>query len=156
MISTKGRYALRVLIALAKADRNEWTSLETVAKDQNISKKYLEVIIKSLVKDGLLEGQRGKGGGYRLTRDPHNYTVLEIIESAEGSLSPVVCLRYPDYHCERSEICDTVGLWSRFYDLTCSFFSKMSLDDLIAGRFPQVTIESCASGEPADPANSNI
>ena len=92
MISTKGRYALRVMIDLAEHDDGGYTPLKDVAERQNISKKYLEIIVKDMVAGGLLTGASGKGGGYKLTRTPEKYTVGEILELMEGPLAPVACL----------------------------------------------------------------
>ena len=92
MISTKGRYALRVMIDLAEHDDGGYTPLKDVAERQNISKKYLEIIVKDMVAGGLLTGASGKGGGYKLNRTPEKYTVGEILELMEGPLAPVACL----------------------------------------------------------------
>lgn len=142
MISTKGRYGLRVMFELASRNPEEWVSLKSIASEQALSKKYLELITKNLVHDGLVEGLRGKGGGYRLTRTPEEYSCKEIIESAEGSLAPVACLKDPEYTCERAEICQTLPLWKAFSKMTDSFFSNISLRDLMNGKFPEVMIEA--------------
>ena len=92
MISTRGRYALRVMLDLAENDSDKYIPLKDIAERQEISKKYLEIIVKDMVTGGLIAGTSGKGGGYKLTRAPHDYTVGEIIELMEGSLSPVACL----------------------------------------------------------------
>ncbi len=93
MISTKGRYALRVMLDLAQQDTDSFIPLDEIAERQGISKKYLEIILKTLVSEKLLQGLRGKGGGYRLTRRPAAYTVGEILTLAEGSLATVACLQ---------------------------------------------------------------
>lgn len=100
MISTKGRYALRVMLQLAYNDPEKYTPLKDIAKNQDISEKYLESIIKILVQNGLVTGLRGKGGGYRLTNTPESYTVGEILKLTEGSLAPVACLKekHPNAH----------------------------------------------------------
>ena len=92
MISTKGRYAIRVMIDLAEHDQGKYIPLKDIAARQEISKKYLEIIVKDMVAGGLLTGASGKGGGYRLTRKPEDYSVGEILELMEGTLSPVACL----------------------------------------------------------------
>ena len=92
MISTKGRYAIRVLLDLAEQKSDKYIPLKDIAERQGISKKYLEIIAKEMVAGGLLEGASGKGGGYKLRRKPEEYTIYEVLELMEGSLSPVVCL----------------------------------------------------------------
>ena len=105
MISTKGRYALRVMIDLAEQNSAGYIPLNEIATRQQISEKYLEIILKVLVKNKLLEGQRGKGGGYRLTRPIKEYTAGEILELTEGSLSSVACLAPDAPPCERQTSC---------------------------------------------------
>ena len=92
LVSTRGRYALRIMMELAQYDRNRWIPLPLIAEKQEVSEKYLESIISVLVKAGLVEGQRGKGGGYRLSRELKDYSVGEILRLSEGSLAPVACL----------------------------------------------------------------
>ena len=98
-ISTKGRYALRLMLDLAQQPPTEYVSIKSVATRQGISEKYLEQIIKMLSKSGLVESTRGKSGGYRLTRTPESYTVGEILRVTEGSLAPVSCLE-EEHHCK--------------------------------------------------------
>lgn len=107
MISTKGRYALRVMLDLAEHGNEGYIPLKDIAKRQNISDKYLESILKSLVKQKMLKGLRGKGGGYQLTRTPAEYSVGEILEVAEGSLAPVACLMKDADACPRAGQCRT-------------------------------------------------
>ena len=107
MISTKGRYALRVMIDLAEQDSEKFIPLEAIATRQNISKKYLEIILKSLVQKELIKGLRGKGGGYKLTRKPEEYTAGEILEVTEGTLAVVSCLQADCVPCERKNYCKT-------------------------------------------------
>ena len=108
MISTKGRYALRVMLDLAQQDPDHYTPLDEIATRQGISKKYLEIILKVLVREKLLKGLRGKGGGYRLTRTPQEYTVGEILELTEGSLAITACLQADAEICEKA---DTLTGW---------------------------------------------
>lgn len=133
VISTKGRYALRVMLDLAEQNpnRNRFVPLEEIATRQGISKKYLEIILKSMVQHDLLKGLRGKGGGYKLTRSPSEYTVLEILELAEGSLATVSCLNKESLPCERAAFCLTLPMWKKFDELTRDFFSKITLHDLL-------------------------
>ena len=130
MISTKGRYALRVLIDLAEHHNGAYIAMKDVVDRQDISLKYLEKILPALTKAGLIEGVRGKGGGYRLTRAPEDYTVWEILEASEGELAPVTCLEKGAKPCERASECRTLALWEKFYTLTRDYFSSVTLADL--------------------------
>ena len=109
MVSTKGRYALRVMIDLAEHQTDGYIPLKEIASRQNISEKYLESIIKSLVKSNMLVGLRGKGGGYRLTREPDQYTIGEVLRLTEGSLAPVACLEANAESCPRMFDCRTIS-----------------------------------------------
>ncbi len=132
MISTKGRYALRVMIDLAAHGGDRWIPLKDIAERQEISKKYLEIIVKDLVQGKLIIGLSGKGGGYKLSRKPEEYTVGEIIERMEGTLSSVACLAEPDTVCPRKETCPTLPLWTEFDRLVRGFFYGKKLSDLIS------------------------
>ena len=131
MISTKGRYAIRVMIDLAKNDNGRCIPLKDVAARQDISKKYLEIIVKDMVSGGLLVGASGKGGGYRLLRKPEEYTIGEIIELMEGSLSTVACLADGAAPCPRAAGCETLPLWAEYDKLTHDFFYGKRLSDLL-------------------------
>ncbi|SCX10135.1 transcriptional regulator, BadM/Rrf2 family [Lachnospiraceae bacterium YSD2013] len=131
MISTRGRYALRVMLDLAEQHSDKYIPLKDIAERQEISKKYLEIIVKDMVTGGLIAGTSGKGGGYKLTRDPKDYTVGEIIELMEGSLSPVACLADKDYKCARKKVCQTLPMWEEFDKLIHDFFYQKKLTDLI-------------------------
>ena len=130
MISTKGRYALRVMIDLAENDNGEYVPLKEIAERQEISKKYLEIIVKEMVQGGLIKGASGKGGGYMLCREPDEYSVGEILELMEGSLSPVACLADRNYDCTRRNKCLTLPLWTEFDNLVHDFFYGKKLTDL--------------------------
>lgn len=130
MISTRGRYALRVMIDLAEQKSDNYIPMKEIAERQNISLKYLERIIPSLSKNGLVEGVHGKGGGYRLCRKPEEYTVGEILRLTEGDLAPVACLECGAKPCERREECRTISMWSRFYDMVNEYFDGVTLGDL--------------------------
>lgn len=134
MISTKGRYALRVMIDLAEQSTDKYIPLEEIAARQQISKKYLEIIIKSLVKEQFLTGVRGKGGGYRLTRHPSEYRVYEILEVAEGTLRTVSCLKTDSQNCPRKEFCKTLPMWQKYDRLVYDFFNHITLEDLVRGN----------------------
>ncbi len=134
MISTRARYALRVLIDLAQNQEDNFVPLKEIAMRQEISEKYLENILKTLVKGKILKGLRGKGGGYMLTRQPEEYTVGEIIELTDGPLSPVACLMPDAEACRRRDTCITLPLWEKFDSLIHDFFYNITLYDLINGR----------------------
>ena len=134
MISTKARYALRVMADLAQHQQEGYIPLKDIAKRQEISEKYLEIILKSLVKNKMLKGVRGKGGGYRLTRSPEEYVIGEIIEWTEGPLAPVACLRPDAEECSRRETCVTLPLWKKYNALIQDFFFHITLKDLIRGE----------------------
>lgn len=135
MISTKGRYALRVMTDLAQQDPARYIPLAEIAERQQISKKYLEIIVNALVKKGLLEGLRGKGGGYKLTREPQDYTVGEILETAEETLAVVACLQSGAPACERKSACATLPLWERLDDMIRSYLFSITLKDLLEGNY---------------------
>ena len=130
MISTRGRYALRVMIDLAENQSDKYIPLKDIAARQEISKKYLEIIVKDMVHGGLLKGTSGKGGGYKLCRPAEDYTVGEILEMMEESLSPVACLADPDYECSRREECQTLPMWNEFDTLVHDYFYGKRLTEL--------------------------
>lgn len=135
MISTKGRYALRVMIDLAECERKDpassYVALKDIAERQGISKKYLEIIVKNLVTAGFIKGTRGKSGGYKLTRKPKEYTIQEILDATEGELAAVACLAKDAGTCPRSSFCKTLPMWQEYDELTRDFFSSKKLSDLI-------------------------
>ena len=135
MISTKARYALRVMIDLAEHQNAGYIPLKDIAARQEISEKYLEIIIKILVKGKMLKGLRGKGGGYILTREPSEYIVGDIIELTEGPLAPVACLQPDAEVCNRKDICVTLPLWEKYYTLVHDFFFHITLGDVINNNF---------------------
>lgn len=132
IVSTKGRYALRVMIDLAEHQTDKYVPLKEVAERQDISEKYLENILKVLVQNGFLAGLRGKGGGYRLTRSPDQYTVSEILLLTEGSLAPVSCLEPGAPPCARMAQCRTYNMWSGLNTLIRDYFDHITLADLMA------------------------
>ncbi|MCD7975584.1 MAG: Rrf2 family transcriptional regulator [Phascolarctobacterium sp.] len=131
MISTKGRYAIRVMIDISEQRSNGYIPLKDIAERQGISKKYLEIITKELVRKGFLEGLNGRGGGYKLCRPPEKYSVGEILESLEGSMAAVACLAKDATPCPRAPICKTLPMWTEYDDMTHDFFYKKTLADLI-------------------------
>lgn len=132
IVSTKGRYALRVMIDLAEHQTERYVPLKEVAARQEISEKYLENILKVLVQNGFLEGLRGKGGGYRLTRSPDQYTVAEILVLTEGNLAPVSCLAPGATSCKRMANCRTYNMWKGLNDLITNYFGNITIADLAA------------------------
>ena len=132
MISTKGRYALRVMLDLAENDSGKFIPLKDVAERQNISKKYLEIIVKDLVKGGLVSGASGKGGGYRLCRKPEEYTVGEILDLTENTaLTTVACQAEDAEKCPYAAGCRTLPMWTEFDNMVHDFFYGKKLSDLL-------------------------
>ena len=131
MISTRGRYAIRVMIDLAEHENGNYIPLKDIAERQGISKKYLEIIMKDMVSAELVTGASGKGGGYKLSRKSTRYTVGEIIELMEGTLAPVACLKDKDYDCPRKKGCETLSMWKEYYKMTHNFFYKKKLTELL-------------------------
>ena len=136
MFSTKGRYALRVMIDLAQHEGEGNIPLKDIAERQDISKKYLEIIVKELVKSKMIDGVSGKGGGYSLRRKPDEYTVGEILELMEGTLAPVSCLEEDTVTCPRADTCLTLPMWKEYYQMIRDFFYNKRLSDLIEERDP--------------------
>ena len=131
LISTKGRYALRVMIDLAENQKDSYVPLKETAERQEISEKYLEGILKTLVQQNMLTGVRGKGGGYRLTRTPENYTVGEILRLTEGSLAPVACLESGAKPCPRMAQCRTITMWEGLDKLISQYLDGITVADLM-------------------------
>ena len=134
MISTRGRYALRVMIDLAEHTGDGYIPMKKVAERQGISLKYLEQILPVLSKNKLIEGVHGRGGGYRLCRKSEEYTVGEILRLTEGELAPVACLETGSAPCSRRESCKTLSMWSGFFQLTNQYFDGITLADLVCGN----------------------
>lgn len=131
MISTKGRYSIRVMLDLAMQEPNRYIPLKEIAARQGLSDKYLEIVLKVLVKEKLLKGLRGKGGGYQLTRAPEDYTIGEILMLSEGNLSSVACLAPGAETCERAAQCITLPMWKKFDAMVHDYFFGITLADLI-------------------------
>ena len=134
MISTKGRYALRVMIDLAQNGDENFVSLKDVAERQNISMKYLEMIVSMLNKGNMVRSQRGKTGGYKLAKTPSEYTVGEILKLTEGTLAPVMCLEEGAEACERAKDCVTLPLWKELNHTIDKYLDSVTLDDVINKR----------------------
>ena len=131
MISTRGRYALRVMLDLAENETGGYIPLKDIAARQEVSKKYLEIIVKDLVVAGFLTGASGKGGGYKLCRKPEDYTVGEILDLMEGSLSLVACLATDTNECPRKSECRTLPMWTEYDNMVHEFFYSKKLSDLM-------------------------
>ena len=134
MISTRGRYALRVMIDLAEHASQGYIPMKEVAGRQGISLKYLERIMPSLSKSGLVTGIQGKGGGYRLSRPPEEYTVGEILRLSEGELAPVTCLAQGSSPCQRRGQCKTLTMWNQFYQMTNQLFDGITIAQLMENK----------------------
>lgn len=132
LISTRGRYALRVLLDLAEHREKGYVPMKSVAERQNLSLKYIEQIMPVLSKNQLVEGVHGKGGGYRLSRTPDAYTVGEILRLTEGDLAPVSCLECNAPVCDRAETCKTLPMWREFHQMANQYFDGITLADLMA------------------------
>lgn len=130
-ISTKGRYALRMLVDLAEHQSEGFVALKDIAGRQNISKKYLEQIVPVLNNSGFLQTNRGYQGGYRLSRTPDKYTVGDILRLTEGSLAPVACLENSPNLCERQSECATLHVWEGLYKVINEYLDGITLQDII-------------------------
>lgn len=131
MISTRGRYALRVMIDLAEHQQEGYVPMKIIAQRQGISLKYLEQILPVLTKNGMIEGLQRRGGGYRLTAPPDQYRVGDVLRLTEGDLAPVACLGCQAGPCDRAEGCRTLPMWTEFYRRTNEFFDGITLESLM-------------------------
>lgn len=131
MISTRGRYALRVMIDMAEHSSGEYIPMKDIARRQQISLKYMEKIMPLLVSEQLVEGVHGKGGGYKLTRSPEEYRVGEILRLTEGDLAPVACLECGAEPCERAGECRTLPMWIELNKVINDYLNSVTLDQLM-------------------------
>lgn len=131
MISTRGRYALRVLLDLAENRNDGYTAMKKVAERQGLSLKYIERIMPVLSKNRYVEGVHGKGGGYRLAKNPKEYRVGDILRLTEGDLALVTCLECDAKPCERAGNCKTLPMWTEFYNIANNYFDGITLADLM-------------------------
>lgn len=131
IVSTRGRYALRVLVDLAEQEQNGYTPMKEVAKRQGISLKYLEKILPVLVENRIIEGVHGKGGGYRLVRKPSEYRVGEILRLTEGNLAPVSCLECSAEACDRAEDCRTRPMWEGLEEVIKGYLDSVTISELM-------------------------
>lgn len=139
-ISTKGRYALRMLLDMAEHQQRGYVTLKDIAQRQEISKKYLEQIALVLSQAGILHGVRGHQGGYRLVGAPEDYTVYRILHATEGSLAPVACLDQSDNLCQRCEECLTLPVWEGLDRLIHQYLESITLKDVMEGKVPTVEL----------------
>ena len=130
-ISSKGRYALRMMIDIAENSKSGCVAIKDVASRQEISTKYLEQIVSHLTRSKLLRSERGAQGGYMLTKTPKEYTIGEILRSIEGDFAPVACLSDETNQCERADICKTIDFWTGLYNVIDQYVDSVTLADLI-------------------------
>ena len=131
IVSTKGRYALRVMVHFAQRGDDGYIPLKEIAEAEGISQKYLESIMSTLSKAGFLDAVHGKGGGYRLNRGPENYTVGSILKLTEGSLSAVSCTSQGAAACSRTECCQAKPMWDKLDKMIDDFFEGITIADLL-------------------------
>ena len=131
IVSTKGRYALRVMVCLAERSGEAYVPLKEIAENEGISQKYLETIMTTLSKAGFVDAAHGKGGGYRLNRSPEGYTIGAILKLTEGSLAAVSCTSQGPAACQRSECCQTKPMWDKLDKMIDEFFEGITLADLL-------------------------
>lgn len=130
-ISTKGRYAIRIMLDMAEIGGEQYLSLKDIAERQEISVKYLEQIIATLLKSGYVVSMRGSNGGYKLAKAPEYYTIGDILRAAEGCLAPVECVMNGQDGCNRSETCAVHRFWTGLYDVVCDYVDSVTLADLM-------------------------
>jgi len=130
-ISSKGRYALRMMIDIAEHSTGEWVTIRDISERQGISTKYLEQIVTHLTKSRLLRSGRGPQGGYMLTRSPEEYTAGQILRAIEGDLAPVACLTDDVNQCDRNEYCQTLDFWKGLYKTIDHYVDSVTLQDLV-------------------------
>ena len=143
MVSTKGRYALTVMVDLARKGEDGYVSLSDIAESESLSMKYLESIIAILNKGGMLKSLRGKNGGYKLARDPKDYTINEILLLTEGTLAPVNCIMQEGVQCEKAATCSTLPLWAGLDKVIENYLSTITLEDIITGNRKKMLGEYC-------------
>lgn len=133
-ISTKGRYALRIMADLAMHNDGEYVRLKDISERQAITLKYLEQIMPALTRAGLVKSLRGNHGGYMLAKKPEEYTAGEILRVAEGSLSPLACIEDTPNRCPRKDACVTLSFWEGMWELINNYVDSVTLKDLISGK----------------------
>lgn len=132
-VTSKGRYALRIMLDLAQHSDEGFISLKTISDRTELSMKYLEMIVGNLKKADLVDSTRGKEGGYKLNKSPADYTVGEILNCIEDNLAPVACIKGGNVNCDRSGACLTVPMWKELDDITNAYLATVTLSDLLTG-----------------------
>ena len=132
-VTSKGRYALRIMIDLAQHRDEGYISLKTISDRTQLSMKYLEMIVGNLKKAELVDSTRGKEGGYKLNKTPQEYSIGEILRCIEDNLAPVACIKEGEIQCDRSGACFTVPMWKELDDITNAYLDTVSLEDLLTG-----------------------
>ena len=143
LVSTKGRYALRVMIDLAHRMDEDYIPLRDIADRLGLSQKYLEAIFKPLNDAGLVSGMRGKNGGYKLAKDPENISILDVLNVTEGGVAPVACLRCNAKPCENEGVCETLDLWRGLYKEISEYLTDYSLRRLVGNSNPENLSNGC-------------
>ena len=131
LVSTRGRYAIRVMIDLAEHRHGKFIPMKEIADRQEVSLKYMTKIMQALTKSGLLDGQHGKGGGYKLNREPADYRVGDILRLTEGTLAPVACLDVSDWRCDRAAECRTRAMWNELDRIINEYLDGITIADLM-------------------------
>lgn len=134
LVSTRGRYAIRVMIDLAEHMNGKYIPMKEIADRQDVSLKYMTKIMQALTKSGMLDGQHGKGGGYKLNRDPEEYRVGDILRLTEGTLAPVACIDETECKCDRSFECRTRPMWNELDKLISEYLDGITIADLMEGN----------------------
>ena len=134
LVSTRGRYAIRVMIDLAEHMNGKYIPMKEIADRQDVSLKYMTKIMQALTKSGMLDGQHGKGGGYKLNRDPAEYRIGDILRLTEGTLAPVACIDETDCKCDRSFGCRTRPMWNELDKLISEYLDGITIADLMEGN----------------------
>ena len=134
LVSTRGRYAIRVMIDLAEHMNGKYIPMKEIADRQDVSLKYMTKIMQALTKSGMLDGQHGKGGGYKLNRDPEEYRVGDILRLTEGTLAPVACIDETDCKCDRSFECRTRPMWNELDKLISEYLDGITIAELMEGN----------------------
>ena len=134
LVSTRGRYAIRVMIDLAEHMNGKYIPMKEIADRQDVALKYMTKIMQALTKSGMLDGQHGKGGGYKLNRDPEEYRVGDILRLTEGTLAPVACIDETDCKCDRSFECRTRPMWNELDKLISEYLDGITIADLMEGN----------------------
>lgn len=134
LVSTRGRYAIRVMIDLAEHMNGKYIPMKEIADRQDVSLKYMTKIMQALTKSGMLDGQHGKGGGYKLNRDPAEYRIGDILRLTEGTLAPVACIDETDCKCDRSFECRTRPMWNELDKLISEYLDGITIADLMEGN----------------------